>query len=241
MPRNTHPMSELPDPVPPIAYFDLDGTLMDGYSAVLAGLYLLRRGRLGLPPVFLSLVHMARYHLRITNYDQILRDGLAPWIGRRRDELQDVSRECFDRVVHDRLYRDGIELVGRYRAAGSRVALISSTSPFILEEVRRHLGCADALATDFAFEDDLLTDRMLGPAVFAEGKVEKAAAHAHSHGVELRECAFHTDNASDLPLLEAVGHSVAVNPDRKLRRHAVRRRWPVLTFSQTLGNSPPRP
>ena len=205
---------------------------MDGVSAVLAGLYLLRRGRLGIRPVFLSLVHLARYRLHRADYYEILRDGLAPWIGCSREELRAVSRECFEAVVRERLYEEGVDLLRRYREAGSRVALLSSTSPFILEEVRRHLRCDDALATEFAFEDGVLTRRMVGPAVFGQGKVLKAREHARHHGAVLDACAFYSDNVTDLPLLEAVGHPFVVNPDGGLRRVALARGWPVLWFER---------
>jgi HAD superfamily hydrolase (TIGR01490 family) len=224
----------LPEPTPPIAFFDLDETLMRGFSAVVSGVYLLRQGRLNPVRVLLSFYHLARYRLQLADYDEILRDGLAPWVGRTQEELRAVSQECFQAVVRERLYQEGLELIAAYREHGARVTLVSSTSPFILREVRDFIGADDALATEFALEEGRLTGRRQGPAVYGEGKVVAARNHAEGLGVKLEQCAFYTDSASDLPLLRAVGHPFCVNPDRYLRRACEEHGWPLLLFHATL-------
>lgn len=221
---------------PRVAYFDLDGTLMEGYSALLAGFYLLRQRRVSLGPILSSVLHLARYKAQRADYSAILRDGIQPWLGTRHEDLMALSAECFEAVVRPRIYREGQARLDKFRASGVPVVLISSTSPFLLGEVSRHLSCDDFIATRFEFdEEDRLTDQIVGIPVFGEGKRVMAEADARSRNARLSECAFFSDSASDLPLMRAVGYPYTVNPDRPLRAAARRHGWPILRYRQQIG------
>ena len=89
----------------------------------------------------------------------------------------------------------------------------------------------------------MLTGRLREPLCIDEGKVHWASTVARELGVRLGECTCYTDDAGDLALLELVGEPVAVNPDPRLRREAVRRGWPVLDFAAPgeRGEGPPFP
>jgi phosphoserine phosphatase len=78
----------------------------------------------------------------------------------------------------------------------------------------------------------LHTGRSLGEVCFGAGKLRLARAFAEGRGVSLADCTFYTDSYSDLPMLEAVGRPVAVNPDRRLLRRAERAGWPVLDWGR---------
>lgn len=229
------PAPPLPQPTPKIAFLDFDGTLMRGMSAIHSGFYLMLRGRLSPLWVLSSLFHLAKYRLQRANYEDILRDGLAPWIGQSRAELERVAAECFEGAVRHRIFAEALALLEQYRQAGTQLALLSSTTPFLLREAQRFLHCHAALATEFAFVEGGLSEEQVGVMVFGEGKVQKAAEYAAAQGASLADCAFYTDSASDLAMLEAVGHPVAVNPDLWLRRLATERGWPILLFKKTIG------
>jgi phosphoserine phosphatase len=80
--------------------------------------------------------------------------------------------------------------------------------------------------------DGVYTGRLAGPFCYGRGKVEAIAELARWEGLDLAQCYAYSDSASDLPMLEAVGHPVVVNPDGRLERHARRHGWPVVHFSQ---------
>ena len=86
------------------------------------------------------------------------------------------------------------------------------------------------LCTFLQSEDGRLTGAIEPPACYGTGKVVWARRFAAEHGVDLGASYFYTDSISDLPLLEQVGHPVAVNPDPRLRRLATRRGWPIQMF-----------
>jgi phosphoserine phosphatase len=79
-------------------------------------------------------------------------------------------------------------------------------------------------------EDGRLTGRIVPPVCYGPGKVVWAERFAAEHRVDLSASYFYTDSITDLPLLEQVGHPVAVNPDPRLRRLARRQGWPVEMF-----------
>jgi phosphoserine phosphatase len=82
-----------------------------------------------------------------------------------------------------------------------------------------------------AVEHGLFTGRLREPLCIDDGKVHWASTLARELGVRLDECTFYTDDVGDVPLLELVGEPVAVNPDPRLRRVAVRRGWRVVDFA----------
>jgi phosphoserine phosphatase len=69
---------------------------------------------------------------------------------------------------------------------------------------------------------------------YGEGKAEAIRDMAERHGLDLAECYAYTDSATDLPMLEAVGRPVAVNPDKELKAIAAERDWPVLEFERAV-------
>ena len=76
------------------------------------------------------------------------------------------------------------------------------------------------------------TGRLAGPFCYGPGKVDAIHELARWEGLDLAQCYAYSDSASDLPMLEAVGHPVAVNPDSRLERLALRRGWPIVIFSR---------
>ena len=83
----------------------------------------------------------------------------------------------------------------------------------------------------------LYTGRPLGEVCFGEGKRLYAEDCASEAGVPLSACSFYTDSYSDLPVMEVVGRPVAVHPDRRLQREALRRGWPVVSWGGPSGSS----
>ena len=87
------------------------------------------------------------------------------------------------------------------------------------------------------------TGELAEPPLSADGRASLAARLAAEHGVDLADCHAYGDSISDLPLLELVGHPVAVNPDFRLAREARRRGWGVVDWETEPGarTSPPAP
>ena len=107
------------------------------------------------------------------------------------------------------------------------------------EKVRVQLGADDKIAARAPVRNGYLTDELERPLPYGEGKAELARAYASAHGVDLADCWFYSDSVPDLHLLRAVGHPVAVNPQRGLKKIALSEGWPVLYWKDHAGFTAP--
>jgi HAD superfamily hydrolase (TIGR01490 family) len=130
-------------------------------------------------------------------------------------------------VLRPLVYAESLDLVDRHRSRGEPVYIVSATLQEIVEAIADDLGFDGALGTVCEVVDGRYTGRALR-ALHAENK----ALCIRELGHDLAASTAYSDSHTDLPFLEAVGHPVAVNPDRALRRIAVERGWPVLEFGR---------
>ena len=100
----------------------------------------------------------------------------------------------------------------------------------IVEPLALALGMTAGLGTRAVVDDGVYTGELAGPFCYGPGKVEAIAEVAHWEGYDLTRCYAYSDSVSDLPMLDAVGHPVAVNPDARLGATAAERGWPVVIF-----------
>ncbi len=137
----------------------------------------------------------------------------------------------FEAAVAPRLAADRLALVERHRAAGDHCVLVTATTRFIAEVFGRLFGIDTVLATESTWHDDHLTGDTDGPPCWGAAKAARVDAWLATQGLHLAslpESHFYSDSASDLPLLLAVRHPVAVRPDARLRAEALARGWAVL-------------
>jgi phosphoserine phosphatase len=120
-------------------------------------------------------------------------------------------------------------LIGEHQAAGRDIVLVSTSGEELVRPIAELLGISDIIATRMVVEDGRYTGTV---EFYAAGpnKVVGVRELADRRGYDLADCYAYSDSASDLPLLESVGHPSAVNPDRALRRAALENSWPILEF-----------
>ena len=123
----------------------------------------------------------------------------------------------------------------RDEAAGHVVAIVSGATKFVVRPLAERLRVRHFLYTRLEVENGLFTGRVIEPICFEEGKIYWIQNFIEREGIDLAKSYFYTDSITDLPLLDLVGHPVAVNPDPLLYRTAVRRRWPVRFFEPPGG------
>src|SRR5581483_7992134 len=132
-------------------------------------------------------------------------------------------------VLVPMIYPEAAALIEEHRALGHPIALISASGMEMVSPVAAALGAKHCVATRMVVHDGLYTGE-IEFYCYGEGKAVAARELAAEHGYRLEDCHAYSDSITDLPLLEAVGHPHAVNPDRDLREIAVARGWPVLDF-----------
>ena len=132
-------------------------------------------------------------------------------------------------VRETRVYQEALDLIALHRALGRRVYVVSSSPDEVVRPLARHIGITDVIATEAETVDGRYTGG-LAFYCYGEGKAEGIRATADREGIDLAGSFAYSDSATDLPMLEAVGNAVAVNPDRDLRREAEKRGWQVRYF-----------
>jgi HAD superfamily hydrolase (TIGR01490 family) len=219
-----------------VNFFDVDHTLTRHSSG---GRFIAAAMRRKVLPRRLLLVlpwYSLTYRLgifRLRAYEK----GFPYMRGISRATLEEIARESFNRALKGDLYPEAVELVRAIRADGRRVILATSSLDFIVEPLAEYLSADGLLATALEFQDGKSTGRMQGTPMFRAEKKARVLSWLAREGVPARQCSFYSDSIYDLPLLEAVGRPVAVNPDFRLRRVARRRGWQIMEMSK----APPAP
>jgi HAD superfamily hydrolase (TIGR01490 family) len=220
--------------VPGAAFFDLDRTLLRRSSSLaLAGPFR-RRGLISRTALLRAALWQALFVVRGASAEAVRRaaeEGLGVLRGMTTGELQALVAESLEPVLRPLVYGEPVELARQHQARGEPVYIVSAALQEIVDELARDLGFDGAIGTVAEVREGVYTGRTLH-ARHSAGKADAVRELAGSEGLELAASTAYSDSYTDLPFLEAVGHPVAVNPDRRLRRIAAERGWPVLRFRE---------
>ena len=220
-----------------IAFFDLDLTVLARNSGALWMKAELRGGFISYWMALKATVWLTRYHLGFARLEDAILESIASLTGATEAEVVARTMAFYEREVR-RLVRPGaLAAIQRHRAAGDRLWLLTSSSNYLSEAIAAQLALDGSLCNRFEVDaSGRFTGKPLGQLCFGPGKVDVARRFAQEQGVALADCAFYSDSASDLPMFEAVGHPVAVNPDPRLKRTALKRGWPVVDWGDSGGS-----
>jgi HAD superfamily hydrolase (TIGR01490 family) len=215
------------------AFFDLDRTLIRRSSVLaLAGTFR-RRGLISRLDLVKSALWQVLFVLRGASAERVrsaAEDGMKILNGFSVAEMQHLVGDSMETVLRPLVYEEPLRLVERHRARGERVYIVSATLQEIVQHIADDLGFDGAIGSTCEIVDGVYTGRTLR-AAHGAGKADALRALAADEGFDLAESTAYSDSYSDVPFLEAVGHPLAANPDRKLRRIAVERGWPVVDFA----------
>ncbi|MEZ5352424.1 MAG: HAD family phosphatase [Bryobacteraceae bacterium] len=210
-----------------LAFYDLDGTLVSS-NVVHQYLWYVRRqpsySRLALLAVSSPLLKLADlFSRRLFN-----RIFYCQYRGLRREWLDEMAAEMFEQFLAARIYPGAAQLLAANRAEGFRNVLITGSLDFSIAPLARALGFDDVAANALEFKRGVATGRMLPPILAGREKVRAMERMCRAAGVPLSGCRAYSDDTSDLPMLEAVGHPSAANAKPGLIREAERRGWPLV-------------
>ncbi len=220
---------------PSAAFFDLDRTLISGSSAfalatAARSLQLMPTRELVRDAITAVTFKLIGDH--DTGAADDARDRILGFIeGHRQDDLAALNEHVLPTLL-GKIRPEARRLVDIHRHAGRNTYIVSAAPHEIVEPLAISLGMTHGIGTRGKVVDGIYTGELDGPFCYGEGKVDAIRALARFEGFDLAQCYAYSDSASDLPMLSAVGHPVAVNPDSKLERHARLHGWPVVIFSQ---------
>jgi HAD superfamily hydrolase (TIGR01490 family) len=213
------------------ALFDMDKTLLDASSGPLYARYLYRTGEIGQRQLLRVVWWSVLSRLGLLDLQNLIPRLLIAATGDDEHHVRRISEEWFAQDVLPHLTQRGRQRVMEHREKGHVVAIVSASTQYAVGPLAEYLGIpGQYVCTHLESQGGRLTGKVVPPICFGPGKVVWAERFAVEYQVDLAASVFYSDSISDRPLLERVGHPVAVNPDVRLRRLARSRGWPIESF-----------
>jgi HAD superfamily hydrolase (TIGR01490 family) len=211
------------------AFFDLDGTLVSGFTATAHAGDRIRRRQARIGEILGVLEASIRYRLGRMQFERLIVRAAGYLKGESLAQLDELGEQLFVRHIASRVYPHMREVVAAHQRHGHTVALCSSALTIHAEPVARALGITEVLCNHFEVDEDgLLTGGIERPIIWGIRKAHAAQAFCRDHGVDLRRSFFYADGEEDVPLMSVVGHPRPVNPRSGLAAAAATNGWPVL-------------
>ncbi|WP_430331842.1 HAD-IB family hydrolase [Rhodococcus sp. ACT016] len=208
-----------------LAAFDLDGTLITGYTATVVYRDRLRRFDISLAELLRTTGAAFDTQFRGADVGRLMEIAVTGLAGRSEDELWEWSQRLFRQEVASMIYPDVRRLLDAHRRAGHRIVMATSATTYQAQYVADDLGIDDILCSRPKVVDGLLTGELTGPALWGPAKAKALRAFADEVDVPLSEAFAYSNGVEDVPMLESVGRPVALNPDRRLAQIAHDEGW----------------
>lgn len=215
------------------AFFDVDNTLVRGASLYLLARKLHERKYFHLREILYFALKQLRFVARGEHLGDIhaIRDRALLLVkGIPVSEIELIGEEIYDEYVEPKLWRGTVSIANQHRAVGREVWLVTATPVEVANVIANRLNLSGALGTVVDREDGSYTGTLATPILHAAEKAQAVRELARQRGISLANSWAYSDSYNDVPLLEAVGHPVCINPDARLRAYAKRRGWQVYDF-----------
>ena len=218
----------LPRSPVPAALFDMDRTLVRKETASLYVRYMRRRGGATWRDSVRVLRWVAQYTAGVIDGPAVAAKAALGLAGTSERVFTARMADLFMHDIEPLVSPIGHRVVREHRARGHVLAIVTGATPYAADPLARRLGIPHVVASNLEVAPDgTFTGRFVDPLCYGVGKLARAKDLAARLGFRLEDATFYSDSLTDLPLLEAVGTPVAVNPDPRLARVARRRGWRV--------------
>ncbi|MEM8983263.1 MAG: HAD-IB family hydrolase [Pseudomonadota bacterium] len=212
------------------AFFDLDGTLVSGFTVVSFLFERFRDGGASPRDALRQLRSLVGNRINGSGYDELLRTSADDLVGEQEAALESLGERVFRRHTAAAIYPEARAIVRRHQRLGHRVALVTSATRYQAEPVADELGIDTVFCNRFAVQKGRFTGGIENPIVYGKGKLDVASEFTAANGTSLDDAYFYSDGFEDLPLLNAVGQPRPMNPDAELTKLALAKQWPILRF-----------
>lgn len=214
------------------AFFDLDGTLVAGFTGVILTQERFRRREMGVGELIGMIQAGLNHQLGRIEFEELILKASAALRGRPLSDMEEIGERLFAQKIENRVYPEMRELVRAHLARGHTVVLSSSALTLQVDPVARFLGIPNTLTNKFETDENgILTGRVVKPILWGPGKATAVQQFAAEHDIDLKDSYFYADGDEDVALMYLVGNPRPTNPEGKMAAVARRRGWPILRFS----------
>jgi putative phosphoserine phosphatase/1-acylglycerol-3-phosphate O-acyltransferase len=213
-----------------IAFFDLDGTIIFGFSVASIFREWVLGGHVQPDKALRQFLSLVTHRINGTEYSKLLQEAARELDGTPEEEFTELGEAVFRKHLAGSIYPESRALIRAHIRRGHTVVVLSSATPYQVNPIARELEIPHVICNRFGVEDGFFNGDLDEPVVYAAGKKDAAMSFAEGRGVSLRDCFFYSDGFEDLPLLESVGYPRPLNPENSLDVVARRRDWPTRSF-----------
>lgn len=217
------------------AFFDLDRTLISGASAFPFGVEAWRQGLATSGDIAKWTIAAFSFLISGDKGDGVSTDLRSEFLARIEgasvSDLDQIGQAILPKLV-SRVRPESRKLVAMHHETGRDTWIVSASPHGIVEPLAASLSMTGAIGTEGEVVDGTFTGRLGGPFIYGPGKAQAIEKLASDRGYDLDLCYAYSDSISDLPMMEVVGHPVAVNPDSELAAVAHDRGWPIVIFAR---------
>jgi putative phosphoserine phosphatase / 1-acylglycerol-3-phosphate O-acyltransferase len=218
------------------AFFDLDGTLVAGFTGVILTQEQFRRRELGVGELIGMIQAGLNHQLGRLEFEDLITKASSAMRGRSLSDMDEIGERLFAQKIESRIYPEMRELVRAHMSQGHTVVLSSSALTIQVEPVARFLGIPNTLTNRFEVDDNgVLTGDVVRPILWGPGKANAVQKFASEHDIDLKDSYFYADGDEDVALMYLVGNPRPTNPEGKMAAVAQRRGWPILRFTSRGG------
>jgi HAD superfamily hydrolase (TIGR01490 family) len=213
------------------AFYDFDGTLASSNVVTRYAFFAKHHPSKAEAIVrYTKLLALVPYWIGLDLYSRRLFNEVffRQYRGMPKDWLYSEADRLFEHDVRPKIFSGAARLLEKDRAEGFRLVLVSGGMDFDLGPVVRHFGFDDVISNQLVFENGAATGEVVSPLLAEREKVAAIEQYCRRYNVNTAQSKGYSDSFSDVPMLEAIGLPTAVNPDRRLRKVARERAWPVL-------------
>jgi len=207
------------------AFFDFDGTLIATHSVKDLFLERLRSGRVSGQEIVDFGEMASRYLLNSGGFEEAMTAAVGNLRGVPESQLVELGEKVSREHLAAQVFPEMREIVKAHQRKGHTVVIVSSATRYQVAPLARKLGIDNVLCTELEVDDGCFTGNLDGEACYGENKLIAAREFARPRRISLKKSYFYTNGGEDIPLLEAVGHAVAVNPDSRLAAEAHENAW----------------
>jgi HAD superfamily hydrolase (TIGR01490 family) len=210
-----------------IAFFDLDQTLTKSISGKELVKSAYRKGLISNYDLMNAIFLTVSFRLKFKDPLKII-EAMLGWVnGISEKTLAGLCSQVFLEVILPSVYAEARSEIEFHRTRNAKVVILSSALTQICQAMVKNLNFDDYICSDLEVKNGNFTGRPIGRLCFGEEKAARLMEYCMNDNCSPSNAWYYGDSISDLPVLNAVGNPICVNPDRKLKKTAIKRNWQI--------------
>lgn len=220
------------------AYFDFDGTLIEGYSAMTFFKERLKARDIGLRELTDTVRESINIERTGADVNELIRVVTQAQAGKAIDDVNKLAASIYSNKIENLIYPDARLLIGAHLNMGHTVVIATSATQPQVTDAAEALGVTDIICTEMEVENGILTGLLAGPVRWGQEKANAVIEHAELNDIDLTESFTYSNGTEDVPFLAVSGHPRPLNPEEELREIAEVEGWPCTDLEISKRHDP---